>query len=83
MHNGVLPIMAKDNMTDSETAFKYRIYPKIDIYGYGSKEMTNAVENTIGGSRFAFMHGGKVLLYGNFIEHNGLYFSNLNFLWRH
>lgn len=68
-------------MTDSETAFQNIIYPAIEKYGYGSKEMDNVVNNIIGYSKFAFMRGDDVRIYGDFIEYkDGCFYSNLRFL---
>lgn len=78
-HNGVLSIPTKDDMTDSETAFKW-LYPTILKYGLDSKELDNKVKQIIGYSKFAFLCGEKIKLYGEFRQINGIYYSNLR--WR-
>lgn len=80
-HNGILDIQPKGDLTDSETAFKFRLMPVITKYGYGSREMDEAVHKVIGMSKFAFIKGRRVRTYGRYIESDGLLFSNLNFLW--
>ena len=79
-HNGVLDIRPVGDMTDSETAFRYIIAPKIALYGFGSKEVEDAVKDVIGGSRFAFLQGDNVSMYGNFYNRFGCFYSNLNFV---
>ena len=83
-HNGVLGVSPKGDHTDSETAFRDCFLPVIGRFGLQSPyvdEMANIL-NGANGSKFAFMQGDKVRLFGNFIEHNGLYYSNLRFLYR-
>lgn len=78
-HNGILDISPVGDMTDSETWFRYvfmRFYddPR-EAYDMAS------VEAQLTGSKFAFLDGGEVRLYGNFTEYSkGLYLSNLRFL---
>ncbi len=80
-HNGILSIQPIKDMTDSETAFQQVIYPAIVAYGYGSQGMDNAVKSVIGCSKFAFMKGYDVRLYGDFIrQDDGCYYSNLRFM---
>lgn len=79
-HNGILDIRPKGDMTDSETAFDRIIYPAIVRHGYGSRGMDMAVAAVIGYSRFAFMQGDDVRIYGDFAEMDGCYYSNLRFL---
>lgn len=79
-HNGVLDIAARGDLTDSQTAFDDIIYPAIAQYGYGSKQMRRAVAAVIGPSKFAFLKGRELLLFGNYIHQpDGCYYSNLNF----
>lgn len=78
-HNGVLSIPVKNDMTDSETAFKW-LYPTIKKYGLESKELDNKVKQIIGYSKFAFLCGDKIKLYGDFRQIDGVYYSNLR--WR-
>lgn len=80
-HNGILNIMAQGDMTDSETAFQNIIYPAIEKYGYGSIQMDMAVKRVIGWSKFAFLKGESLKLYGDFIRYeDGCYYSNLRFM---
>lgn len=80
MHNGVLGINTNGDMTDSETAFRTIICPEIDAHGFGSIEVQAAIRSILGASRFAFMAGGEVHLYGRFSELDGIYYSNLRWL---
>ena len=81
MHNGVLGISAKKDMTDSETAFREYFLPVIRTYGLYSRELKETVSKIIGGSRFAFMQDGDLRVFGDFQEYRGLYFSNLRFMY--
>lgn len=78
-HNGILDIRAKNDMTDSETAFIKYLYPCIKKYGFDSKQFGDVVSDIIGGSKFAFMQGDDVVLFGEFYPNYGCYFSNLRF----
>lgn len=77
-HNGVLPIASKNDMTDSEIAFRDIIYPAIQHNGFKSKETTRVINDTAGSSRFAIMQKNKVRLFGKWHKVDGLYYSNLN-----
>lgn len=79
-HNGVLNVRPKGDMTDSETAFRDLILPYIKKYGLNSDEVKYTINQIIGGSRFAFLQGDEVQIYGNFYSRMGCYFSNLNFV---
>lgn len=81
-HNGVLPIKAENDMTDSETAFQNIIYPAFKEYGYDTEEFNEAAESALMGtsSKFAFMYGDHIKLFGDYIKHEGCYFSNLYFM---
>lgn len=78
-HNGILSINPIGDMTDSETAFKTKIMPKIQAYGIESEEVKSTIDNIIGYSKFAIMQNGAVRLYGLFTQCQGLYFSNTRF----
>lgn len=75
-HNGVLPIASKNDMTDSEIAFREMFMPVINKYGFKSKKLNEEVEKIIGWSKFAFMKDGHIRAFGNFTEHNGVLYSN-------
>ena len=80
-HNGVLNIVPHGDMTDSETAFRGLILPKIRDYGLDSDEVFNEIEDIIGGSRFAFLGPDSLIrLYGNFYDFAGCMYSNPYFL---
>lgn len=78
MHNGILPIKAEGDLTDSETFFKRIFVPLFKHTGWrGAKR---AAEDIIGSSRFAFVipkhvHS-PVKLMGNFIFKDGISYSN-------
>ena len=67
--------------TDSETAFIRYLYPYIEQYGLHSPEAEKMVLNIIESSKFAFMQGDDVRLFGHFEEWQGCYFSNLRFTY--
>lgn len=80
-HNGILSIRPIKDMTDSETALQEVIYPAIVAYGYGSEAMDKAVESVVGYSKFAFLQGDNLKLYGDFIDYgDGCLYSNLRFM---
>lgn len=77
-HNGVLPIESKNDMTDSEIAFRNIIYPAIQHNGFKSEEADRVISQTAGSSRFAIMVGRDVELFGHWDEIDGCFYSNLN-----
>lgn len=80
-HNGILDWPARGDMTDSETALEEILYPAMCEYGYNSPEFDEIVYDVIGGSRFAFLLGDELKLYGNFVQaENGCLYSNRIFL---
>lgn len=79
MHNGILDIQPKGDMTDSETAFREILVPEIAGHGLSSDDVRYAVRGVIGGSRFAFMQGDDVQLFGQYERWLGCWFSNLRF----
>ncbi len=78
-HNGILSVEPIRDKTDSETAFIRYLYPYIDQYGLFSADTDKAVANIIESSRFAFMQGEDVRLFGDFETFQDCYFSNLRF----
>lgn len=81
-HNGILDITPVGDKTDSETAFIKLFVPAIKRYGFDSEELSDKVFDIIGSSKFAFLHEGKVRLYGDFKKIDGVYYSNLHWQWR-
>ena len=81
MHNGILDIIPKGDMTDSETAFREILAPEIAGHGLSSDDVRYAVQSIIGGSRFSFMQGDEVRLFGQYERWLGCYFSNLRFCY--
>lgn len=80
-HNGILDITPIGDMTDSETAFRTRIVPTIEEYGFDSDEFIMANHDIIGGSRFAYIDkDGDYRLYGAFTHYKGCWYSNRNFM---
>ncbi len=79
MHNGILDIIPKGDMTDSETAFREILAPQIQAHSLDSDDLRYAVHCIIGGSKFAFMQGEKVRLCGHYEQWFGCLFSNLRF----
>lgn len=79
MHNGILDIIPTGDMTDSETAFREILVPEIQEHGLSSDEVRYAIQCVIGGSRFAFMQGDEVRLFGQYERWHGCWFSNLRF----
>ena len=80
-HNGILDIEPREDMTDSETAFQDILYPVAKDYGIYSEELYDAVDEIIGGSRFAFLDKeGNIVTFGDFKKYHGYMCSNLNFV---
>lgn len=80
-HNGILPITPMGDMTDSETAFRGLFLPHIEKSGIHSKALADEVYNILGASKVAFINKrGQIKKFGNFIEIDGVYYSNLNYL---
>lgn len=77
-HNGILSITNRDDLTDSETYFRDIFSPAYKIGGWDMGEKTiNAI---IGSSKFVFMDdSGEIHHYGNYIEDDGLLFSNTSY----
>ena len=80
-HNGVLDIQTKDDMTDSETAFKRIFVPILRKHGISSPQLFCSIAEIRGNSRFAFIDkNGDYQLSGTFKQHKGCWYSNRNFL---
>ena len=81
-HNGILSVQPMRDKTDSETAFIRYLYPYIEQYGLYSPEVEKMVYNIIECSKFAFMQGDDVRLFGRFEQMDGCYYSNLRFTYQ-
>lgn len=79
-HNGCLPYHPKEDITDSEFAFRKKLVPSLKVNGLYSQAFARDVNNIIGGSKFAFMQNGQLKCFGRFIEYGGCYYSNLHHL---
>lgn len=82
MHNGVLgAIEPNTDKTDSECAFRWILQPYIKRYGLDSIELAKTANQIRGNhSKFAFMCGSDVKLFGEYFSFQNCYFSNLRFL---
>lgn len=85
-HNGILSVKSHEDMTDSETAFRYLLSPHLrdnmDILQ--NDDLDIAVESIIGTSKFAFINeSGDVKTYGQFIIDDGLLFSNSSYQYHY
>lgn len=82
-HNGVLRVQPYKDSTDSEAAFRKLFVPYIRRYGLNAAETRETIMQVRAnsGSKFAFMQGDDVRLFGDFIMRDGLYFSNLRWQW--
>jgi predicted glutamine amidotransferase len=80
-HNGVLPIEADNDMTDSETFFIKTLYPAICNFGINSNQVASTMQLAASmSSRFAIMQGETVKMFGGFHKYEGCYYSNLRFM---
>lgn len=83
-HNGVLPISSHDDMTDSEIFFRERFIPALEACGdYEDENLWLYVDEERGSSRFIFMRGEDVRMFGCWHEYDGIYFSNMNWYYCH
>ncbi|MGM9686566.1 MAG: class II glutamine amidotransferase [Bacteroidaceae bacterium] len=82
MHNGVLPVNPKEDITDSEFVFRTYLAKDLRVHHIYSRDFAKTVGQVIGGSRFAFMQNGNLRVFGKFFEYNGCFYSNLNHLPR-
>ena len=80
MHNGVLNIKPYHDRTDSETLFRKYLTPALNVFDLDSMDFKDIVDDFIGGSKFAFMQGENVRLFGEWTKYNGCYYSNLRFI---
>lgn len=82
MHNGVLgAIGPSKDRTDSECAFRWILQPYIQKYGLDSTELAETANQIRGNhSKFAFMQGSDVKLFGEYFSYENCFFSNLRFL---
>lgn len=80
-HNGILDIKPIGDMTDSETAFRTTFVPALKDGGLDSDSLIEEVYRIKGPSRFAFIDkDGDYRLYGTFVQYNGCWYSNRNFM---
>ena len=78
-HNGVLPILSKNDLTDSEIFFRESFLPTFKKCGW-NEQTKNVIKNVIGGSKFAFLDKNEGLkTFGEFYTIKGCkcLFSNL------
>jgi predicted glutamine amidotransferase len=76
-HNGILSIKPVDDMTDSETFFKFVCAPILKYTDIFSEELSSIVTNIIEYSKVAFLDDkGNVKMFGDFQESEGVYYSN-------
>lgn len=82
MHNGIIGgINPPKDKTDSECAFRRILQPYIKRYGLDSVELLKTANQVRGfHSKFAFIQGDNVRLFGEFFHFQDCYFSNLRFL---
>ena len=82
-HNGILSIKNEGDMTDSETFFRRMALPLLNggfLPHAKDGAFDKMVDCIIGGSKFAFMDNtGEITAYGNWIEEDGLLFSNSSY----
>lgn len=83
MHNGIISdINPVKDKTDSECVFRQLLQPNIKKYGLVSLAFNDVANQlTCGCSKFAFMQGDRVELYGNYSLYGKWYFSNLRFMY--
>lgn len=82
-HNGVLPIVSKNDMTDSEIFFREVFIPILNEVYDGDIDapgLWQFVDRRRGSSRFIFMHGDDIRMFGQWYERQGVFYSNLNWL---
>lgn len=81
MHNGILSVHPLGDMTDSEFVFRRDLAPACED-GLFTERLGKAVGRAIEGSRFAFMQGDHVRLFGQWVEDQaGRKYSNGRLFW--
>ena len=78
VHNGVIPISAPDNMSDTMQyiAKKLYYYQKVQRNFYKQKSYMKRIENEIK-SKMVFLTGnGEIYKIGDFVEEDGMIYSN-------
>ena len=79
-HNGILPITAEGDWTDSETFFKRIASPILENYKLDSLVFEQAVNSVIGSSKLAFLTDrGQLHTFGKFTLHEGVMYSNQSY----
>lgn len=77
-HNGILSIVSRDDMTDSETFFRDIFSPAYKVGGWKLGE--KVIKAIIGTSKFVFMDDkGNIHHYGHYIEDDGILYSNTTY----
>lgn len=77
-HNGTLNVKARDKLTDSQTFFEDVFIPifKANKRRFNTT-VVRAINACIGSSRFCFVNGKDIRLYGEFKKKGNCFFSNL------
>jgi len=89
MHNGVLPIESSRDMTDSEIFFRSEVVPVLKAGQFLSNgkspldyfRLQEVIDPYASSNRFAMLCGRDVRLFGQWYGYDGLFCSNLRFLY--
>lgn len=77
-HNGIINIQEEAKLSDTQTYIKNILYPlrdQIDL-----EPFQNMISLSANSSKFAIMkNNGNIVLLGNFIKDNGIYYSNTSY----
>lgn len=80
-HNGVLSIPSVNDKTDSEICFRTKILPRLRKEGL-TREVRKYIGECAETSRFALMHGDRIMTWGEWCTVRGFLCSNSRFAWR-
>ena len=85
VHNGIIDISSRDGASDTMTYIAEKLAKryKWDKGFYKSKKQRAVIQSEIGGSKMAFLdHNGGIYTVGDFIEDNGILYSNSSYMER-
>lgn len=78
-HNGILSVLDRDGMTDSETFLRDWFEPAFMAGGW--RRATAVITRKIGSSKFAFIDcEGNIRSFGRFVDEDGCGYSNTSYL---
>lgn len=83
-HNGIFPVDIDTGLSDTQSFVKNYLYPlyKSDKKGVKRGKYSKLIQLATRGNRVVIMDKDCVQIFGAWEERKGVYYSNLNHLWR-